>query len=158
MNISEKKKQFNEWRRLSKLLRSKRHYVFNLETQICSIEYAIFPERIQLRQGFFKQKPTDFIVPADWGKTDPCTVTIYRNAVNDAWVDEIFNMGTDDDIKTFCCPHFSKDAPCNRECQYREKNNRYQQLIEKLSIANPEYETALAERRAAWQKLIGHNK
>ena len=115
---------------------------------------AIFHNRIQSARGTFQRKPTNFIVPYDWRYTDPCSVTMYRNADTDYISDDIVNLGTDDDVKTFSCPRFDENAPCNKDCQYRAKNNQYFELSKKIDTAKKYRDATVAARRDALRAIF----
>ena len=119
-----------------------------------AIVETIFPERIQPTQGFFKRKPTDFIAPTNWGEYDPCTVTIFRNAEVNCWDDNITNFGTDEDIKTFYCPHFNENIPCKHNCRYQIKNNKYFEIQKLIDAAQQSYDDTVAKRHMAWKQIF----
>jgi len=119
-----------------------------------TIVETIFQERIQPTQGFFKRKPTEFVVPTNWGKTDPCNITIFRNAGVNCWDDVICNLGTNEDVKTFCCPHFNENKPCTHDCQYRVKNNRFFEIANLIDVAKKSYDDTVAKRHMAWKQIF----
>ena len=128
--------------------------VSRLNSERGTIAESIFPERIQPTRGFWKRRPTEFVAPTNWGQTDPCAVTIFRNAELNCWDDEICNFGTDEDIKTFYCPHFNENAPCEHDCQYRAKNNRYFEIPKLIDMAEKSRDDTVVKRQAAWKQIF----
>lgn len=123
------------------------------------LSYVLFIERLQPTKGFIRPKVTEFVAPNDWGNTDPCEVTIYRNGTEDWLDDTIHNFGSAEDVKTFRCPNFKENAKCTCECPYRLKNNEYFDLDNKLiPEAEIEYEELLAKRRIAWEHIFYKTK
>lgn len=155
MKFCEKKQQLKDWWKLVNATWDISGELGALYMQNGTVLSTIFPDRLQPTEGIFKAKPTDFIVPVDWGNTEPCSVTIYRNGYFDTWSDDIMNVGTKDDIKTFSCPHFDKDKPCPHECKYKAMNNESFELAERIAAVEKKRDEALALRRAAWQKFLG---
>lgn len=125
--------------------------------RLTTIQDTIFPERLQDTNGFFFARPTEYIVPKNWALTDPCTVTIYRNAAVDVLSDQIFNRGTADDVKTFCCPYFNENKPCTAACKYQPLNNEYMEITKKLSDARARHDAIVAQRHAAWKQIFSRN-
>lgn len=115
---------------------------------------ALFVERLQATDGFFKARVLDFIEPTDWKTKEPCTVTIYRHGHYDTWSDELFNVGTDADVKTFCCPDYEEGKKCNQaDCLYCARKNEYLDLCEKIPHAQEIHDRIVAHRQAAWQAI-----
>jgi hypothetical protein len=131
----------------------------NLERKRFELNDVLFAERLQPTKGFIRPKVTEFVVPNDWGNTDPCKVTIYRNGVEDWLSDYIHNFGTDEDVKTFPCPNFKENQKCTCECKYRLKNNELFDLDNKLiPEAEIEYEEIMEKRKAAWEQIFFRSK
>lgn len=149
-----KKENIKKWMRL---VNESFDYVDNigdLRIKRATILEKIFPERVQPTKGFFISKPMDFIIPKDWGHTDPCTVTVYRNARENLWDDDIVNLGTDDDIKIFCCPHFQESAPCTMDCQYKHDNNECFKLDQEIKDLEEKKTNIISARHAAWKRIF----
>ena len=133
-----KKKLGTRIKEYFKLLNQSFDYVeewSNLTMQQATIAEQIFPERIQPTKGFLFPKPMDFIVPQDWGFSDPCTVTVFRNGAEDWLGGHINNFGTEDDVKTFRCPYFDENTPCSTDCRFKYQNNEYFSLGPKIQAA-----------------------
>lgn len=129
-----------------------RHRLFDLAD-------ILFVERLQPTKGFLKPKVMDYVVPNDWGKKDPCSVTIFRNGMEDLLDGYMCNFGTDEDVKTFYCPNFKEDAKCTCECPYRLQNNEYFDLDNNLiPEAEIQYEELLAKRHIAWNQIFHKTK
>lgn len=129
--------------------------VSGLQYKLYSVSEVLFEERLQPTKGIFNQQVTDFVVPKDWGKTDPCMVTIFRRGGVDVWADGIYNLGTAEDVKTFSCPNFKKDTPCTCDCPLRYKNNEYFDLIKRqIPEAEKQHALRVKERQAAWQRIF----
>lgn len=159
MNFSEKKKQVKNWLKLVMLSRERDYRIWILRTELSSITNKLFPEKIQKTKGFFIPKPLEYIVPTDWGKTDPCIVTIYRKAHYSGVDDLIINTGTDADVKEFKCPCFKEDTPCNNpECRFKKENNRYFALPDLIAIAEKKGAATYSLRAAAWKELTTFQK
>ena len=147
-------KQIKEWLRLVSVSSDASERVGKLLMRNGTVTDTIFHERIQETKGFFRPQVTDFIVPKDWGCKDPCTVTVFRNASDGLWDDLIINLGTDEDVKTFYCPHFDENTPCTQECKYRSQNNEYFALQKQIKEAKAERAKILQERANAWHQIF----
>lgn len=158
MDFSKKKRQIKQWRKLANRSSNSLDKLTNLRIKLATITDTIFPTRVQPAKGFFNPKPTDYIVPTNWGVTDPCVVTIYRNAIEDSiWEDGVVNIGTDEDVKDFQCPHFREKHPCHQKCKYRQQNNNYFKLPSGIENATARFEKLRTRRKAAWANLITHS-
>lgn len=131
--------------------------LYSLKSKFSAISDVLFIDRLQPSKGFFKAKAQDYIEPKDWKNTDPCKVTVFRNGYEDWMFDEIFNVGSDADVKEFCCPHFKENKPCMQNCRYVHQYNEYLELNNKL-IPNAEKTHGLlvAKRKAAWQQIFAN--
>ena len=134
--------------------------VNTLKSQQTAISDNIFPEELQPTEGFFERKITDFIVPQNFGTDNPCTVTIFKNAIEDyVFYDGIVNVWNEEDVKTFCCPNFTENAPCKKtDCQYQKQNNDYFDLESKINAAEAKHKETVQKREAAWKQLWTRGK
>ena len=129
--------------------------ISRLQSKLYNVSEFLFVERLQPTKGYFREQVTDYVVPKDWGKTDPCEVTIYRNGGVDLWSDGIINLGTKEDVKTFSCPQFREDMPCTCDCVFRCKNNEWFDLIKKqIPEAKKQHALLVQKRKLAWQQMI----
>ena len=132
-----------------------------LRNENWTIKDNCFVERLQDTDGFFKARVRPYVEPVNWGDTDPCIVTIYRNGAVDALSDTIFNHGTDEDVKEFPCPDHKEGCKCESErpCKFRYQYNRHLDLENTLiPAARKKWEYAVAKRKAAWQELKQRTK
>jgi len=129
--------------------------VSRLQNKLYSVTEVLFEERLQPTKGFLKPKVTDYVVPKNWGKTDPCVVTIFRHGGADLWEDGMYNLGNPEDVKTFSCPNFKEDTACTCECPLRYKNKEYFDLVKKqIPEAKERYALLVKERQAAWKRIF----
>ena len=123
-----------------------------------SIETELFPERIQPTHGVFRREVSDYIIPNDWGRDDPCSVTICRNAEYDWIENRPTNLGAPEDVKTFRCPNLSYNNTCdNLKCQYYEKLKEYHELTTKIAEIENLRKTIVAQRKAAWKNIFSRD-
>lgn len=114
---------------------------------------TIFIERLQPTHGFCI--PSKFSAPIDWGASDPCSITVFRNDGVDAWDDHLINLGNSDDVKTFYCPYFEKDSECRMKlCLYRDKNTEYMKLTNEIATTKKLYDDAVTLRKATWKQIF----
>ena len=128
--------------------------LYSLKAKLSSISDVLFIERIQPTKVFFKPKVQDYIEPKDWKNTDPCGVTVFRNANEDLLIGQIFNIGGDADVMLFFCPYFKEDVECVQDCRYRHKYNEYLELKNKLiPAAQQTYEQLVVARKEALRQI-----
>lgn len=150
-----KKENIKKWIRLMNESFNYSDEIGNLCIKRATISEKIFQNIILPTKGFFISKPGDFIIPQDWGNTNPCSVTVYRNATEGGiWDDDIVNHGSDDDVKTFCCPHFQEDAPCTVDCKYKHDNNEYFKLDQEIKDLKEKRTNITVARHAAWKQIF----
>ncbi len=151
--------KLNEWFKLVTAGFNMLDKIGNLYSKQYNIAEVIFPNRIQPTKGFFVPKVQDYIVPNDWGETDPCKVTIFRNATTDPLSDHFTNLGDDSDVKEFYCPYMSNDMNCTKTiCKYKEKLQEYTKLERQIMDLEREQTAIIAKRRAAWQNIFTRNR
>ena len=161
MTIEKRFELFKEWYKLVKQSITKLDEVNNLRMKLTTADESIFKEKIQPTAGFFIRKPTPFIEPsvADWGITLPCTLTIYRNAMEDTWEDRIVNEGTEDDVKEFQCPSYTTESKCTKSaCPYKVYNNQHFDLSAEIEKAEATHKTTVAKRQVAWKQIWTRGK
>ena len=130
-------------------------YLGSLKARHNSLFQTLFIDRLQSTTGFFKTKVADFIEPNDWGKKDPCNVTMFRNGYEDPLNDEIVNLGKEEDVKTFCCPNFQEGTKCTQDCKYSQKYNEYLELNNKIiPEIEKQHEALVKKRKAVWQRMF----
>jgi hypothetical protein len=156
-----RKKQFRTYikRLVVSIERSER--LDALKNENWTIKDNCFIERLQATDGFFKTRVRPYVEPTNWGNTDPCVVTIYRNGHVDSLSDTIYNLGADEDVKVFPCPDYKEGCKCesDRTCKFRERYNRHLDLENNdILVAQKKYDYAVAERKAAWHELIHRTK
>ena len=114
----------------------------------------LFDERIQSTGKAFKRQVSDFVVPTDWGKSDPCIVTIFRHAIVD-WDGFVTNIGTEDDVKTFSCPYFLEERKCiNPLCKFYKSLQEYDTLTRKIEDLQAKRAAIRVQRKAAWRQMF----
>lgn len=124
-----------------------------LTSQQMLVAETIFIERLQPTRGFCI--PSKFSAPIEWGASDPCSITVFRNGGVDMWDDHLINLGGADDVKTFYCPHFKKNSACRMKlCSYCDKNNEYMNLTNEIAETKKLYDNAVIQRKAAWQQIF----
>lgn len=134
-------------------------YLWSLKFKRSAKADGLFIERLQPTKGFFKPKVLDYVEPKNWGRTDPCEVTIYRNGAEDWLSDYMHNFGTAEDVRTFTCPHFKEGEACTQNCRYSHQYNEYLELDTKLiPAAQKEYDAIVAERKAAWKQIFKRSR
>ena len=162
MTVKERFELFKEWYKLVKQSITELDTVNNLRIKLTSADERIFKEKIQPTNGFFIGKPTPFIEPyvSDWGITLPCTLTIYRNAIEDnVWEDGIVNVGTEDDVKEFQCPLYTTKSKCTKSaCPYNVYNHQHFDLPTEIETAEATHKTTVAERQVAWKQIWTRGK
>lgn len=120
---------------------------------------ALFVERLQATDGFFKARVLDFVEPKDWKVKDPCIVTVYRNGYYDTFSDEIFNAGNSADVKEYFCPCYKEGKKCDQaECIYCARQNEYLELDKKIPHAQEIHDKIVARRKAAWHAIWHRTK
>ena len=106
-------------------------------------------------RGLFK-KP-DFVAPTktDFRTNSRCICIVYRNASLDMQTGQVTNLGTDNDEKKYPCPFgydLENPKPCTDEtCKFHSLNQKYFNLLEKLSTATKAYDTAQTNLAATAQ-------
>ena len=162
MTIKERFELFKEWYKLVKQSITESDNINNLRMKLTTADERIFKETIQPTNGFFIGKPTPFIEPnvADWGITLPCTLTTYRNAIEDhVWEDGIVNVGTEDDVKESQCPSYTTKSKCTQsDCPYNVYNHQHFDLSAKIEKAEATHKTTVAKRLVAWKQIWTRGK
>ncbi|MBO7508847.1 MAG: hypothetical protein J6T57_01035 [Alphaproteobacteria bacterium] len=147
MNFAIKKQQFFEF-----IDAARRAYKQRVATAHAG--FAVDNAATRIEKSEIASTPT--FVPKSWGTEYPCifvkVLSGYEEWLNDNPV------GDPGQSVTYHCPYYDKSSPCQQECQYRWANHEYMKKLTEHENANTEYQNRLAERRAAWQKLIGYNK
>ena len=146
--------KIKEFLKISKEIRNLRKKKKKLISHYAPLSYEILPNRLQESSTPDNTSTPDFIVPENWGTSDPCGVVVYRKGYEDVFVCDIINLGTNDDVKTFYCPHFNKDIPCNHNCRYRRQNNEYIELGKQMRAINKEYNLIKNNRAILWKQIF----
>lgn len=164
------KKDLRNWLILLRHTTKRNERLCSLKSRAFTLNNTLFIEMVQepnmYTESFFRKKKAvsvDFIVPQqeEWGVKYPCSVTMYRNAREDIWSDQIYNWGDDNDIKTYPC-QISKapvGKPCNNpDCQYCNRNHELYELPSKISIAEYKLQKTKEQRKAAWKQIWTRGK
>ena len=162
MTIKERFELFKQWYNLVNQSINELDNINHLRIKLTTANDHIFKEKIQPTTGFFFRKTDSFIKPsiADWGIILPCTVTIYRNAIeNNIWEDGIVNVGTEDDVKEFQCPLYTTESKCTKTaCPYNFYNHQHFDLPAQIKTAEETHKTTVAKRHAAWKQMWTRGK
>ena len=162
MTIKERFELFKKWYKLVNKSITELDNVNNLRIKLTTANDHIFKEKNQPTAGFFIRKPTPFVEPsvADWGIMLPCTVTIYRNAIEDhVFEDGIVNVGTENDVKEFQCPLYTPESKCTKiACPYNVYNNQHFDLPAKIETAEETHKATVEKRRTTWKQMWTRGK
>lgn len=151
--IKNKLHLLNEYLKATKNVMRMRHAIKSAQDNVKSAKRNISETRIM--SGYFV-KPYWY----EWGDKYPCILTHLRHGMYDMYTDEVFNFGTPDDVKTFCCPYFSWNEKCTKhtQCNYKIANTEYIDAKHALADILNAYNGANARRKKLRKQIFSRNK